>query len=92
MIELPPRITVGRFVHYTTITGQCRPYLVTRVWSTEKGLVNGTVFIDGTNDYADIPNWESPLTRENVVLSIWKTSVVYSENKEMGTWHWPEIV
>lgn len=22
----------------------------------------------------------------------WKTSVMYSEKKEPGTWHWPEIV
>lgn len=67
----------GRIVHYVMPDGEVRPAMVVRIWSLDNGCVNLNVFVDFLNDKSET----SP---------IWKTSVLYDENKEPNTWHWPE--
>jgi hypothetical protein len=73
----------GRMVHYVMedghYVGAHRPAVIVRVWDHGYGTCNLQVFTDCTNDgdqYAD--------------GLAWKTSRVYSEGKEPGTWHWIE--
>jgi hypothetical protein len=74
-------LTEGRMCHYVLPDGrnkgEHRPAIVVKVWSTTVGTSNLQVFTDGSNDGADVG------TR-------WVTSVVYSEDKTPGTWHWIE--
>lgn len=87
-----PGLTEGRIVHYVLpdgrSAGQIRPAIVVRVWRDvspdliAQGYSNLQVFIDGTNDYPNAANSNA----------IWATSKVYSEDKELGTWHWPPKV
>lgn len=89
-----PGLTEGRIVHYvmedaeehrqqpdgTVAWGPAhRPAIIIKVWDRERGTVNLQVFTDGSNDGAF---YESGIA--------WKTSRVYSEGKESGTWHWIE--
>jgi hypothetical protein len=83
-VELPQPLaglTEGRMCHYVLPDGrnkgEHRPAIVVKVWSTTVGTSNLQVFTDGSNDGADVG------TR-------WVTSVVYSEDKTPGTWHWIE--
>lgn len=84
--ELMPGLTEGRIVHYVLASGrnqgQHRPAIVVRDWKQPNGLVQLQVFTDETNDYAPgVPG-------SNGIF--WATSVIYSEGKEPGTWHWIE--
>lgn len=70
---------IGRMVHFVMPDGKHRPATVVEDWGG--GLhVNLQVFTDGTNDGADTP------------LTLWETSVEYSESPQPRTWHWPERV
>ncbi len=69
----------GRIVHYVMPDGQHRPAVVVQVWNKDTGCSNLQVFTDGSNDG---PDYRKGL--------FWATSVIYSENKEPSTWHWPE--
>jgi hypothetical protein len=85
-----PGLTEGKIVHYVLpdgrSKGEIRPAIVVRVWRDvspdliAKGYSNLQVFTDGTNDY------------EDGTRVLWATSKVYSENYELGTWHWPPKV
>jgi hypothetical protein len=88
----------GRIVHYVLpdgpTKGEHRPAIVVKVWRGELAVNSETkqeenmkdtavqlqVFMDGDgrgwNDHA--PN------------IIWRTSVIYSDEKRPGTWHWIE--
>lgn len=93
-------LTVGRIVHFVMDVGRHkgdhRPAIVVRNWEQENGLVQLQVFTDGAND--DIKDTIAVHCSEtNTAHSIhvtantfWRTSVLYSETKEPGTWHWPE--
>jgi hypothetical protein len=75
-------LTAGRIVHYVLTDGRTevnghRPAIVVKVWNSD-GTANLQVFTDGGNDY---------IPPEPVV---WKTSVMYSEDPQPGTWHWIE--
>ncbi len=94
-------LAVGRIVHYVLESGRCkgehRPAIVVRNWKTENGMVQLQVFTDGMNDgfRESIAGMQS--NGEAVALNFsantqWRTSVHYSDNKEPGTWHWPERV
>ena len=94
-------LTVGRIVHYVLESGrskgQHRPAIVVRDWQQENGLVQLQVFTDGFND--EFRESTSALldgkSAAGITFSaniIWRTSVHYSEEKEPGTWHWPEKV
>jgi hypothetical protein len=99
-------LAVGRIVHYVlegrpgldapTREGQERPAIVVRDWQQENGLVNLQVFTDGWNDDFKDTHLVRIGEQDAVVIihqnSIWRTSVHYSEDKEPGTWHWPERV
>lgn len=91
-----PGLTEGRQVNYVlrygVNAGQIRPAFIVRVWKNQDidsqglesqdlalGCCNLVVFVDGTNDYPSTGN------------IIWETSRYYSEDKEPGTWHCPEI-
>lgn len=78
-----PGLTEGRIVHYVledgSHAGDHRPAIVVRVWDHEKGTINLQVFTDGSNDGEQ---YKSGIA--------WKTSRLYSEGKEPGTWHWIE--
>lgn len=79
-------LTAGRNVHYVLPDGRSkgehRPAIVVKLcppeWNYPDGAVQLQVFVDGTNDYPDAAG------------SLWRTSVLYSEGKEAGTWHWIE--
>lgn len=84
-------LVVGRIVHYVMgpeesryALGKHRPAIIVETWDNEKSTdtrpsasaVNLMVFPDGSNDCAG--------------ATLWKTSVVFSDEKVPGTWHWPE--
>ena len=71
----------GRIVHYVMPNGEHRPAVVVRVWNPE-GTVNLSVFIDGIND--------EPSQIGGIITTVWKTSIVYSDDKKPNTWHWTE--
>ncbi|SRR5260221_3011819 len=94
-------------VHYVLYNKECRPFLITKAWPTytvnEVVRVNGTLFIDGSNDYTSIPQFTPPqgVQRQQsdgtfyndpapTILTLWKTSVKFSGNNESDTWHYPE--
>lgn len=87
------KVSVGRIVNYVLPAhmsarnaGEIRPAIVVKVWNegaeVEEGgnAVQLQVFIDGGNDATGGEN------------ARWATSVCYSEEKNSGTWHWPERV
>lgn len=61
-----------------------RPAIVVAIWGTptadDSPAVQLQVFTDNTNDF------EPETPGANGVF--WATSVLYSANKEPGTWHW----
>jgi hypothetical protein len=84
-------LTEGRIIHYVLPESracgadQHRPAVIVNAHGgrLENGMVNMIVFLDGTNDF--------PLDVHGVpALTMWATSVHYSEEKEANTWHWPE--
>ena len=79
----------NRIVHYVLNDGSCRPFLVTKAWN--ENIVNGTVFIDGSNDYGAVGIVSYP---QEPLLTVWKTSIGYKDNSDKSvtsnTWHWPE--
>ena len=101
MAFLNKGLTEGRIVHFVLDSGrskgQHRPAIVVRDWKQENGLVQLQVFTDGMND--DFPAIVSGMQSNGEAVSlhmtantIWRTSVHYSDDKEPGTWHWPEQV
>lgn len=74
-------LTEGRIVHYVLANGEHRPAVIVKVWDKHAGTSNLVVFMDGQNDEQ---------TGDNNRNTQWQTSVVYSEAKEPGTWHWIE--
>lgn len=81
----------NRIVHYVLSNGECRPFLVTKAWSDV--TVNGTVFIDGSNDYSAVPSFTVPYPYpQTPILEIWKTSRAYASIDTgqilTDTWHW----
>lgn len=71
-------LTEGRMVHYVMNNKVHRPAVIVQVWNVETGCSNLRVFVDGSNDgYSD-----------DVVGRA--TSILYSEDKEPGTWHFIE--
>ena len=88
-------LTEGRIVHYVLNDGRSkgehRPAIIVSVWDQRSGSVNMTVFTDYVNDYPQYEN-ENPddPKPEGRRGTIWATSVLYSEDKELGTWHWIE--
>lgn len=84
-------LTPGRMVHYVLpdgrYPGEHRPAVVTKVWGAN-GCVQLSVFIDGTNDYANLP-----MEQGSFMPLVWKTSVLPDEDeKKPNTWHWIEKV
>jgi hypothetical protein len=77
-------------VHYVIYPGECRPFLITRAWNDT--IVNGTLFIDGANDYSYISDFRAPTQpySEAPVLTVWRSSVRFSGMNETNTWHYPE--
>jgi hypothetical protein len=84
------KITVGRDVHYVLPGGVHRPAKVVNVWPIEEEwdipAVNLQVFTDGPNDVSALQISGSH------VGTVWRACVLYSEEKQQGTWHWPERV
>jgi hypothetical protein len=86
------RLIEGRMVHYVLhygrSQGQHRAAIVVRV--CEEGVVNLSVLVDGAND--DFRE-EHHFAEHHITffpLTLWRTSVHYSETKEPNTWHWIE--
>lgn len=98
--QLMPGLTEGRIVHYVLDTGpnqgQHRPAIVVRDWKQPNGLVQLQVFTDGLNDgfnneiSVKETGWKEAVTVRQVANIIWRTSVIYSEDPKLGTWHWIE--
>lgn len=86
-------LTVGRMVHYVLPSGpsqgEHRPAVIVHVFDHVNGMVNLQVFIDGLNDdpYGTATD---PVSGGPAGGVVWKTSVGFSEKKELGTWHWIE--
>lgn len=90
-------LTEGRIVHYVLQNGEHRPAIVVKVWqqsdydpegnvsglpkSPENGCSNLQVFMDS--------DAEGKYNDQMLPIS-WRTSVLYSEEKEPSTWHWIE--
>jgi hypothetical protein len=85
-------LTIGRIVHYVMESGLSqgahRPAIVVRDWNKENGLVQLQVFTDSMSDRYVADDYEFG----NSPNVLHRASVRYSENKEEGTWHWPERV
>lgn len=88
-------LTSGRMIHYVMPNGEHRPGVITNVWN-DRGLINASVFTDYTND-VPYKKDEEELFRNNGVDPnqaahghIWKTSISYSEEPKVNTWHWIE--
>lgn len=77
----------GRIVHFVMPSKEHRPAIVVRVWGFKEGYVNLVVFVDGLND---VKRSENDPNKNEVITTLWETSVEYSENKEPRTWHWIE--
>lgn len=77
-VEFALKPRVGQIVGYVLPAGrnpgEVRPAIIVRVWSDT--CVQLQVFIDDTNDYV------------NGKGLMWATSVVYNEEKALGSWHW----
>lgn len=77
-------LTEGRTVHYVLDEGRSkgehRPAVVVHVFDRENGTSNLHVHVDGAND--DYHN----------EFLISRTSVLHSDGKEPGTWHFIEYV
>jgi hypothetical protein len=77
--------------------GRHRPAIVVNSWpdlGRDDGYSNLLVFLDGSNDeedveYSEILGCNHPPVYSSQFL-LWATSRSMSENKEPGTWHWPE--
>lgn len=67
--------------------GEIRPAIVVKVWTNaegapqENGVCQLQVFSDSDGRYND-----------QLPAAAWRSSVVFSENKEPGTWHWSEVI
>lgn len=88
MTEKMAGLTEGRNVHFVLAPGEHRPAIIVKVWSHYSGSCNMQVFLDGAND-----RYHNALLPDDFDFEkgmVWKTSVLYSENKEPGTWHWIE--
>ena len=83
-------LTEGRIVHFVLDkgpnSGEHRPAVVVNAFrdqhgfTPEDGRCNLQVFTDsGEGKYND-----------NLPPLVWETSILYSEEKEPGTWHWIE--
>jgi hypothetical protein len=76
-------LTEGRMVHYVMPNGKHRPAIVVKVWNvgspegspTNNGMSNLMVFADPGDDGGG-PQYS--------------TSVIYSEEPKINTWHWIE--
>lgn len=77
-------LTAGRIVHFvipddTRNAGEHRPAIIVKVWDQTSGNANLHVFYDGSNDDAVDGQGDA-----------WITSVLFSEEPQSRTWHWPE--
>lgn len=94
-------LTEGRIVHYVMPSREHRPAIVVRAWKVQEayhdgitpetrlatnGMCNLVVFVDGVNDVKR--SIDDPC--KDHVLTMWETSVVYSEEPKPFTWHWIE--
>lgn len=80
-------LTPGRIVHYVlpadfgVRANEHRPAIIVQVWDHGYGTSNLIVFMDGSNDAQTSD--DQPLVR-------WVTSIVHSDAKWPGTWHFIE--
>lgn len=72
-------LTEGRMVHYVMADGAHRGASVARVVDNVAGVVNLQVFTDGNTD---------GFANEQGTYRV--PDAPYSEEKEVGTWHWIE--
>lgn len=76
-------LTEGRIVHYVVPDGRSqgehRPAIVVKVWNKDSGMINLQVFTDSSNDGGAYAN---PV--------VWRTSIGYSQEPLLNTWHWIE--
>lgn len=88
--------TPGRSVHYVMKDGSMRPLLIVHVFPNEaephNPMVNGHLALDGENDRDNDPGAQELDKTEEAPLVRWATSVSRNDEKQPGTWHWPERV
>lgn len=90
MAQIP---TIGRTLLVVMKDGTDRPLIVTAIFPQEDPtapLLNGHVLLDGQNDRDNNP-FETP-EGDDAPLVVWATSLKRDDNKQVGTWHWPERV
>jgi hypothetical protein len=90
-----PGLVMGRMVYYVLdqpySAGEApviRPAIVVQVWDRYAGTSNLQVITDGENDRKFIGE-QRRFPGDTGPGFVWKTSVLYSEGREPGTWHWP---
>lgn len=76
-------LIIGAITHFVLPAGrsmgQHRAAIITNIWDEVDGIVDLTVFIDGSED-------GYPYNQPAVFFN----GVQFSETKENGTWHWLE--
>lgn len=89
--------TIGRIVHFKIDDWRVRPMIVTAVWPGEYGPdsygINGTVFLDGSNDLRLHPIPEvigthhgcKPVAPDVPLLHIYSAK----QGDGPGEWNWP---
>ncbi len=91
-------LTEGRIVHFVMPSHEHRPAIVVKVWdrSGQAGTSNLQVITDGPNDLPYTPEEKQQFQDFDMDLGavrhghIWKTSIMFSEDPQPGTWHWIE--
>ncbi len=81
--------SIGRIVHFVLPSGEHRPAIIVRIWDlvpTERSCVQLQVFVDGSNDAADLYDGERAVLPP--VNAVWRTSVRQDPSGQTpGTWH-----
>lgn len=75
-------LTAGRIVNYVWAPGEVRPMIITKVVDQEKGIVNGTVFVDGPGDVEG----DSLAAMSG---TLWLSNIPHDAEGLAHTWDWP---
>lgn len=81
-------LTEGRNVHFVMPDGEHRAAMVVKVWRIYRPDGTSIPPTNGCSNLTVFPDWANDPGGAAGIM--WRTSVLYSENKEPNTWHWIE--